>query len=922
LRYLATRIRINSGKAEEAKPMKENAFCMTNSEISHENPVRRLVENRKRLINGFLAGDENRFPEKNALALDAYFQESFEKSEIGPKLDITKNPYAVIALGGYGRKEQCLFSDVDLLFLFEKKVPDKAEDLIREMVFPLWDIGLDVGHAVRSIKDCITLARQDISVLTSMLDARFICGMSNVYLNLMDQIRQKIIEGRAGQIIRQLVESNRERHAYFGDSTYRLEPNLKEGLGGLRDYHTLLWIGRIRSNIKEPRDLEYEGYLSHDEYLCLEKALSFIFEVRSRLHHMAGRKSDRLHFEYQIKMAGALNFGVENGQKPVEQFLGKLHAEMDFIKQQYQIFLHELGYHKPNSRKKKETKQTRVPELHINRGMITFASPEKIVQNPFLLLEIFRESDRHQLPLSAEAKRLVREFAPRIHQLVNQLNFQGPESSSRMVRLLERILVNGDPEGNTLDEMLETGILTQLIPEFQKIRNRIQFDEYHLYPVDKHSLHTVKMLQRWGKQEGKHNEPLCMEIYADLADPRLLHWGALLHDIGKGDAAEDHAKSGEALVPGILARFGFNDKDIETVSFLVREHLFLIKIATRRDINDERTCISCAERIKDISWLKMLYLLTVADSASTGPNAWNEWTATLLRNLFIRVLNILEKGELASEAAVGQVEKKKEQIRNALKKGEDADSLMEIMSPRYLLYVAAGDIMEHIRLFEMIHDDDFVWEVKANPNSDTRTVTVCAKDAPGLFSKIAGTFTLNGIDILNAQVFTWRNNIALDIFEVKPPPDRLFERERWDRAKNDLQCIVDGCLDLATALKEKTTAYRSNVSPKGERPVRVHVDNESSSFFTIIEVFAYDYLGLLYDITDALFRLGLDVWVSKIATKVDQVVDVFYIRDFDGQKVDDPGQVEKIRAALLERVKKPEVRGQKTEVRDRKTEDG
>jgi [protein-PII] uridylyltransferase len=892
------------GRLLETKSIMKNGFTMTTSEKTIETPAGTLVKNRNRLIDCFLTGKENRFPEKNALALDAYFQESFENSKIGPKLNITQNPYAVIALGGYGRKEQCLFSDVDLMFLFEKKVLDKAEDLIREMVYPLWDIGLDVGHAVRSIKECIGLAKQDISVLTSLLDARFICGMSNVYLSLMDQIRQKVIEGRAGRIIGELVENNRKRHECFGDSTYRLEPNLKEGSGGLRDYHTLLWIGRIRSNIKEPRDLEYEGLLSHDEYLCLEKALSFIFEVRSRLHHMAGRKTDRLHFEYQIKMAGAMNFNIETGQKPVEQFLGKLHAEMDFIKQLYQIFLYELGYHTPSSRKKKETKQTRIPELQINRGMINFSSPEKIVQNPSLLLEIFRESDRHQLPLSAEAKRLVREFSP----LMNQPAGQPLGPPSRMIRLFEKILINGDPECNTLDEMLATGVLSQLIPEFNKIRNRIQFDEYHLYPVDKHSLHTVKILQRWGKHEGKDNEPLCTEVYTDLPDPRLLHWAALLHDIGKGDGADDHSKSGAALVPAIAKRFGFTDRDIQTVSFLVQEHLFLIKIATRRDINDERTCISCAERIKEINLLKMLYLLTVADSASTGPNAWNEWTATLLRNLFIRVLNILEKGELASAEAVGQVEEKKEQIRKLMKKGEDAGSLIEIMSPRYLLYVPVSDILKHIDLFGTIKDDNFVWDVNANPDSGTRTVTVCAKDAPGLFSKIAGTFTLNGIDILNAQVFTWRNNVALDIFEVKPPVDRVFEKQRWDRAKNDLQCILNGSLDLAPALKEKTAAYRSTTSPKGERPVRVHVDNESSSFFTIIEVFAYDYLGLLYDITDTLFRLGLDVWVSKIATKADQVVDVFYVRDFDGQKTDAPDQVEKIKATLLERVKKPENR--------------
>ena len=871
---------------------------MLTASKTYGTPSEALVRSRENLISSFLKGNEPHFMGANAMLLDRYFQECFENSKIGPDLNITKNPYAIIALGGYGRKEQCLFSDVDLLILFEKKVLDKVEELVREMVYPLWDIGLDVGHATRSVKECIGLAKKDIAVLTSLLDARFICGMSNVYMSLIDQLRQKIINGKAGRIIQWLVEGNNKRHEYFGDSTYRLEPNIKEGVGGLRDYHTMLWIGRIRSNIKQPRDLEYEGFLSHDEFGRLENALSFIFDVRSRLHHLTGRKSDRLHFEYQIKLAQAMKFISKGGQQPVERFLGRLHGEMDYVKQLYGVFLYELGYQNPNSRKKKETRQTRVENLEINRGMINFVYPEKILQNPALLLEIFKESDRYKLPLSAEAKRLVREFSPLIEK-----EFRSKEKT---LRLFERILVYANPEYDALDEMLDAGVLEKLIPEFKKIVNRIQFDEYHLYPVDKHSIHTVRTLQKWrmlGKDAG---ESFCGEVYTELKKKNLIHWAALLHDIGKGNPEGDHSNGGAEMVPRILNRFDFTAEDIQTVSFLVREHLFLIKIATRRDINDEETCIFCARHIKDTERLKMLYLLAAADSISTGPNAWNEWTSHLLRNLFLRVLKILEKGELATDEAVLLVEEKKARIYEAAAASgyqKGIETLVQIMSPRYLLYVPVEDIAAHMRLYENLGENDFVWDIKGMGDSETRTVTVCAKDAPGLFSKIAGTFTLNGIDILNAQVFTWRNNTALDIFEVEPPPDPMFEAERWQRAQRNLQAVLNQKLDLSPALKEKMKTYRPAATPVGKRPVKVRLDNESSSFFTIVEVFANDYLGLLYDITDALFRMGLDVWVSKIATKVDQVVDVFYVRDFDGQKVDSLEQEERIKAALTAVIK-------------------
>ena len=854
--------------------------------------------NREKLIAEFLDGKEPHFMGKNAMLLDTYFQESFEISKIGPHLDITKNPYAIIALGGYGRKEQCLFSDVDLLILFEKKVLDEVEALVREMIYPLWDIGLDVGHATRSIKECVGLAKKDIAVLTSLLDARFICGMSNVYLTLIDQLRQKVMKGKESRIIQWLVEGNKKRHAYFGDSTYRLEPNIKEGVGGLRDYHTMLWVARIRSNIKHPRDLEYEGFLSHDEFGQLEKALSFVFDVRNRMHHLAGRKSDRLHFEYQIKMAQSMKFQPKGGQQPVEQFLGRLHGEMDYIKQLYGVFLYELGYQNANSRKKKETRQTRVEALEIKKGMIHFISPERILENPSLLLEIFKESDRYKLPLSAEAKRLVREFLPLIDD-----EFRLRQKN---LKLFERILVQGHSDFDALDEMLDTGVLTMLIPEFENIMNRIQFDEYHLYPVDKHSLHTVRMLQRWRTQGENADESIFREVYSELPNPALLHWAGLLHDIGKSDPTGDHAKGGEALIPVILNRFQFKKEDVQTVAWLVREHLFLIKIATRRDINDEETCIHCARRVKDINRLKMLYLLTAADSISTGPAAWNEWTSLLLRNLFLRVLKILERGELASEEAVGLIDEKRSKIEDVLRSMKDdrkLTSLIQMMSPRYMLYVPTEDILNHVRLYDRLKENDFIWDVKGGADSDTRTVTLCAKDAPGLFSKIAGTFTLNGIDVLNAQVFTWRNNTALDIFEVKPPPDPMFEQERWQKAHNDLCSVLHHSLDLTAALKEKMNTYRPASPRIGDRPVQVRVDNESSSFFTIIEIVAYDYLGLLFDVTDALFRLGMDVWVSKIATKVDQVVDVFYVRDFDGQKADSSEQEEKIKTVLMNVIK-------------------
>jgi [protein-PII] uridylyltransferase len=359
------------------------------------------------------------------------------------------------------------------------------------------------------------------------------------------------------------------------------------------------------------------------------------------------------------------------------------------------------------------------------------------------------------------------------------------------------------------------------------------------------------------------------------------------------------------MVRRILTEKGLAAQEVDTVVFLVREHLYLIKTATRRDIHDEETALVCARRIRDVERLKMLYLLTVADSMATGPAAWNDWTSHLLREFFLKVLNVLEKGDLVSDQATAVIERKREGLLAAAA-SEDArqriETLLPALSPRYLLAMPAEHIAGHIELFQRLGTSDFVWEVQPSAEGATRKVTICAQDRPGLMASMAGVFTLNNINILDVQVFTWRNRTALDVFEVTPPPDPIFEQEKWRRAEENLHAVLAGTLDLAAALQPRLQAGRTARPRTAKRPHRVRVDNTSSSFFTIIEVFTYDFTGLLYSITDVLFRCELDIWVAKIATKVDQVVDVFYVRDLSGQKVDAPGRVSDIKEALLQRL--------------------
>ncbi len=855
-------------------------------------PLAVLKTAREELIADFLAGKAPDFLHDHAELLDAYFQESYEASDVGPRIGIEKNPYALIALGGYGRREQCVHSDVDLLFLFEDRVPDEAMVLVEEMVYPLWDVGLEVGHATRSLEDCMSVAESEIEVLTALLDARFICGMSFLHSRLRDRFRERIVEARGDAVIERLIERNRGRHDRFGDSTYLLEPNLKEGDGGLRDYHTVLWIARIKAGLTRPRDLEYMGCLSHEEYVTLTEALGFIWHIRNRLHHMVGRKWDHLRFRFQERIAEEMGYRKADGQQPVERFLGELHRHMEFLKEQHDIRVYELETQARRRGRKRALNPAR-EGLEVRSGMLFFTSSRMIRNHPELLLRIFEESARLRIPLSGEAKRLVREF----RHMADAEYRRSPD----VLAAFEKILRTPAPRFNALEAMLNTGMLASLLPEFERIINRIQYDEYHLFPVDKHSLRVVQTLASFGTDHDPTGRELCGKLYRELKSPLPMLWAALLHDIGKGDPSGDHSESGEPLVRDLLKGRGYDAEFVDVVAFLVRFHLLLVKTATRRDIQDEETAVICAEQVKDIRRLKMLYLLSVADSYATGPKAWNGWTASLLEGLYLNVLNVLENGELATEEALARMEDRRlDVLARAETEAERAAiaGLVAVMSPRYLLYTGPEDIVSHIRLYQSLGDESVVWQVRRREGTQTRTVTVCARDTPGLFSKIAGAFTLHGMQALDAQVYTWRNNVALDVFEVEPPVDRIYEERKWREAESDLRSALAGELNLAEALAERLADYGDARPETTRHPSKIVVDNDSSSFFTIIEVFSYNTPGLLFGVTDALFQCRLDVWIAKVATKVDQVVDVFYVRDFDGQKVDAPDQVALIREAI------------------------
>jgi len=864
-----------------------------------------LVLKRTSLIQHCSTKRESDLIESLTRIIDEYFQNAFAKSNIAREMTASGNPVALVALGGYGRGEQCVHSDVDILILFEKKLPKGTDALVKELVYPLWDARLETGYAVRTVKECLTMAWDQFDILTTMLDARFICGGSHIYSILMEKFRTRLSKKHIQTSLNRLIDQSQKRYTDYGDSTYLLEPNLKSGHGGLRDYHTIIWYARIMADIKCRRDLERYGFLSHDEFQALENSLAFIWDIRNMLHYIVGRKCDQLHFEHQVELAKLFGTKDKDGHKAVESFMGELHSKMDFIKQINLMITEDIQLSKKARLFSSIKRPTNYKGIVIRDRRLEFDTVEVIPQQPDLLLKIFVESGRLKKPLSIEARRIAGEFAYLVDDKFRK--------TIGNVELFEYIISYSLWEFNVLNVMLSTGLLVRFIPEFSRIVNKIQYNQYHLFPVDKHSIRCVQIINSFKEKNSDGSNHLYAGIYKELRNRKTLLMGALLHDIGKGDPADEHSERGANIASTIMSRSGYALSDIEETVFLVRHHLFLIKIATRRDISDEQTAVFCASKIQKIPLLKKLFLLTVADSTATGPKAWNGWTEALLRDLFLKIMGVLKDRELATTKASKNIQRKKDEVIELNKSFSmtnsaahingswDESSLireLDCMSHRYLLYVAAPEIMTHLNLYRRLENRDFLWAITSQDDSDIRTITICGKDKPGFYSKLAGVFFLNGLNIVGSQAYSLGNNAALDIFKVMPPKDKIFENEKWNKAEREFQ----QALNDDSFLERLTDKLPRSIVPKsGQMPIPndVRIDNETSSFFTIIEVFTYDFPGLLFAITNVLYKLGLDVRVAMVATKIDQVVDVFYVKSVDNGKIDDPERGKEIKNAIL-----------------------
>lgn len=779
---------------------------------------------------------------------------------------------ALVALGGYGRGELNIRSDVDLMLVYKKKITPAIEELTQRMLYILWDAGLDVGFSIRTVDESILLARDDAKTMTSLLDSRFLLGDEGLFETLGREIRKRLFNRRRVKaFIDDKIEESRKRWKKFGDSVYILEPNVKEGEGGLRDFHTSMWILKAKSNGEEPPQL-----LTENEAAALENSLDFIHWVRNELHFEAGRKMDQLTFDHQERIAGLLGYEKTEHSLAVEAFMQQYYRHASNINHLSNLMVSRL-IKKPRKKFSWPSRKFRIDKDYmIVGGALTISGPGVFEKDPEAMIRAFEYSQVFDVDIDQAARDLILKNLERVDD-----SFKNSTAvSESFIKILR-----GKNVFKTLSLMHELKLLERYIPEFGDITCKVQHDLYHIYTVDTHTLFALKELE--GLKDLYRDEfPLLCTLYEEVENPEALVLAVILHDIGKS-LGKGHADKGAGLVPGICRRLNMSEDTTNLAVFLVQNHLLLADTAQYRDLNDEKLVINFARMIGDIERLNLLYLLTFADVRAVGPDIWNNWKGALFQELYFKALNVLERGSFEVPDSKKKLKRLKESVRKLMPevKAEEVDGYFELLPARYFLSNQARAIAEHLKAVKSLKGRHHVLKVNHDRERQLTELVICTYDLHGLFSMITGVMAANSVNILNAQINTMKNGIALDILQV----NNVFGGLITDASKlREIETELLDVLSAKVAVGELVGEMKPSLldmKPKPRVPTRVLVDNDVSDTYTVIDIHTQDKLGLLYTITSALTRIGLYIHVAKISTKGDEASDIFYVRDIFGQKI-------------------------------------
>ncbi|MGQ9575652.1 MAG: [protein-PII] uridylyltransferase [Thermoguttaceae bacterium] len=799
----------------------------------------------------------------------------------------------LVAHGGYGRRDLAPYSDVDLMILHAGNQLQTVGRLAKRLWCDLFDAGLALGHSVRTIQEACTLACHDPAILSSLIESRYLIGSAGLFCRFWRTFRRRVRQRAAG-LIAALQHARLEERLRFGETVYLLEPNLKRSRGGLRDLQLLRWIGMARYGTPEPDALRRLGVLAAEDHRALSDAAEFLLRLRNELHFHAGKSADVLTRPQQVRIAALWGYQPGPGTLPVEQFMRDYFRHTDRLSHLVSRFAEQACADKRRRLAPKLSGRP-VGGYLVGQGEIRAgrAALKRLRASPVEILELVALAAEYDKPLAPETWEAVRRQAARLPP--NQP--LAPEGAPHFLRLLEypRRL------GELLRGLHEIGLLERLIPALGPARGLLQFNQYHKFTVDEHCLRAVE----WATELLADPGPLG-RVYRALPQKKVLHLALLIHDLGKAYPG-DHREVGLRIAGEAAGSLGLDAPQTEALKFLVHQHLLMNHLAFRRDTGDPQLVLRFAVEVGSPELLQMLYVLTAADMAAIGPDTWTSWKAEVVTDLYHRAMQQLA-GESPASSREEYLQARREAARVCLgPEGRHPWFARQIQSlpETYLTVNEPGQIAADLRLLAGLSPDQVNVQALYLPDTQTVQFTIGTREqvVPGIFHRLAGALSSRGLEILSAQIHTLADGLVLDRFWVRdpdyagqPPAERLEEVRR---------ALVESLLSPG-----KPLTFRRTWTPGGERPglstaqTRVLIDNTTSAAFTILDIFTLDRRGLLYAIARTIFELGLSVWRAKIGTYLDQVVDVFYVTDQEGRKVEDPGRLDQLRRRLLEVIEK------------------
>jgi [protein-PII] uridylyltransferase len=803
--------------------------------------------------------------------------------------------FTVVAVGGYGRGELAPYSDIDLLFLFPYKQTPRGEQVVEYILYFLWDLGLKVGHSTRSVDDCLRLAKRDVTIRTALLEARFLWGDQALFRELKHKFQVDVVAGTAVEFTDAKLKERDDRHQKMGDSRYVVEPNIKDGKGGLRDLQTLYWIGKYVYRVETVGELVEQGVLSRRAERLFAKAYTFLWTLRFNLHYLTKRAEERVTFDVQTEIAERMSYTDHAGSSGVERFMKHYYLIAKDVGDLTRIFCAaiEAGHkRKPLIRLPRFGRPRDLGPFRVDGERLTVPDETLFRTRPIAMLELFLVSHEEGYDIHPEALRLITENLRRIDRKLRA----DPEAN----RLFLEMLTSPELPDVALKRMNEAGVFGRFLPDFGRIVGQTQHDMYHVYTVDEHTIHAIGLLSRIERGLLRDEHPLCTEVMQKITSRRALYVAVLLHDIAKGRGG-DHSELGAEIAYQTCPRLGLSEEETETVVWLVRYHLAMSNVAQKRDLNDPKTIQDFVDLVQSPERLRLLVCLTAVDMRATGPTVWNNWKAELLRELYYASEDLMSGGLLAA-GRKKRVAAAQANLREALSDWSDEDFETHLTRgyPGYWLSFPPKTLARQARQMRTAEAEGSPLNVETRVDK-FRAITELAiytQDHPGLFSRIAGAISAVGATVVDAKIFTTPQGMALDTFWLQDDEGNAF-----DQSARLAKLSVQIERALAGRMKDDETELAHTFVPARTRvfsvPPRIMIDNQASATHTVIEVNGRDRTGFLYLVTRELYRLALQISTAKISTYGERAVDVFYVKDGFGMKITHESRLKKIRESLL-----------------------